>query len=824
MRKLLTILFFLPLLTRAQQLNRDQWGNQLYIVPVWEGWCEYLNTYIRSSDSTWWAGGNDIALRGLGAATAPQAVPTEVPVSGKKFIQISNGLHDNFAISSIADTSFGYEIGANNYGQRGDGTTTTQTTAYKLRYDSTGNLFDSLKIIAGGWQAANAVPYYVAVKNNGTVWTWGDLTSGGAGNQSAGGTLKKPVSVTLAGGKSAEFVQCNDDCAVLCTDSTVQTWGNDNVYPANLGRTYSGTGNRSPADIGLSHIVFISIGYGFNYAVDVSGHIWFWGEFGSYGGYGVTTYDPVTTPTNITTSLGLPATPQKIVCNHNATLALLTNGKLYTWGGIPSGALGEGKDFNWPAYTTPASGTNPYNGSVAAPWNWYLEYYNPNSGDYTDYAVSATQIVKGKSNFVQIFGGQLYNFDLAAEDSSGQFYQWGRNKGAVIANGTFAADTLGTLIEGSYHVSWDQPYPVLTNPFSVTVFQEVTSPYCVLNPSTSPCSDYAIPTRTHPHASVTSFTTVPGQVVLNGTASTAYYFNNRLWTQLTGPATAQMAIQTSPTDTLNLTTTGTYTFQYKVTDDVWQSDSATATIIVSAIIPTGSYFATAGTGTACTNSLPCPTSYIPTVTPLLLPGDSIYLNRGDVFPLDLLISVSGSAGSDIVLTAYGSGADPILGGMTTLTSPTNTSGNLWSWSLSGPTPRLLTINGALAGKSGTANSYSTFIPASGSTTDLHFASNPFNVGDSIVIKSSGYTFDFSVCTVSTATDAHDLTRPLLQYLRGYRRLQDRGYAHYARRLESAQCGNGANLFHHEPHGLCGAECRHPPYPIGQLHQSNRHCP
>jgi hypothetical protein len=760
-KKLLVILFFiLPFLVHGQQLNRDQWGNQLYIVPVWEGWCEYLNTYIRSSDSTWWAGGNDIALRGLGSATAPQAVPTAVPVAGIKFIQISNGLHDNFAISSIADTSFGYEIGANNYGQRGDGTTNTQTTAYKLRYDSSGNLFDSLKIIAGGWQAANNAPFYAAVKNNGSVWMWGYLASGGAGNQSAGGTLKKPISVTLAGGKIAEFIQCNDDCAVLCSDSTVQTWGNDNSYASNLGRTYSGTGNRSPTDIGLSHIVSIAVGYGFNYAIDVSGHVHFWGQFEAYGGYGATS-GTATTPIDITTALALSATPKKIVCNHNATMGLLSNGEVVSWGGIPTGSTAQGVDFNWPAYTTPASGTNPYNGTVPSPWNWYLEYFNNSSADFTDYTVQVKQVAPGKSNFVQIFGGQLYDFDFACEDSTGQFYQAGRNKGAVIANGTYAADTLSSTIEADFPVSWDQIYLVLTNPFNVTVVQEVTSPYCVLNPSTAPCPNYTIPTRTHPHASVTSFTTAPGRVVLNGSASTAYYFNNRLWTQLTGPATTQMAIQTSPTDTVILITPGTYTYKYKITDDVWQSDSAVSTIIVSAVAQTGFYFADTATGTGCTLAWPCPPSLFNSVYATESGGDTNYLKRGDVFPIEMVANSSGSSGNPIVTRPYGTGPEPIIGGMTTQTGWTNIGSNVWQVAYtSGVIPNLLAANDTLWNVARTPNFLSGYHIATSTTSNtITDAANAGTVstGDSIVYRPNPYTFNHrkvsgvagSVITVSS---------------------------------------------------------------------------
>jgi hypothetical protein len=115
---------------------------------------------------------------------------------------------------------------------------------------------------------------------------------------------------------------------------------------------------------------------------------------------------------------------------------------------------------------------------------------------------------------------------------------------------------------------------------AVSSITQVTSPYCVLHPSSSPCNIYAIPSETAPVASATNQTLPPGQVILNGTASTYHYPQYLFWQQLTGPQTAAMTVQSALTDTIQLTTPGTYTFKFKVTDDVWQSDSTISTIII----------------------------------------------------------------------------------------------------------------------------------------------------------------------------------------------------------------------------------------------------
>ena len=60
------------------------------------------------------------------------------------------------------------------------------------------------------------------------------------------------------------------------------------------------------------------------------------------------------------------------------------------------------------------------------------------------------------------------------------------------------------------------------------------------------------------------------------------------------------------------------------------------------------------------------------------PGDNIYFNRGDTFTGTITPTESGSAGNTITVGAYGTGADPIISGFTTLSSWTNEGGGIYS--------------------------------------------------------------------------------------------------------------------------------------------------
>lgn len=61
----------------------------------------------------------------------------------------------------------------------------------------------------------------------------------------------------------------------------------------------------------------------------------------------------------------------------------------------------------------------------------------------------------------------------------------------------------------------------------------------------------------------------------------------------------------------------------------------------------------------------------------LLPGDSILFNRGETFYGSIIVTTSGASNLPIVFSAYGSGAKPIISGLTALTGWVNKGGGIW---------------------------------------------------------------------------------------------------------------------------------------------------
>jgi hypothetical protein len=66
----------------------------------------------------------------------------------------------------------------------------------------------------------------------------------------------------------------------------------------------------------------------------------------------------------------------------------------------------------------------------------------------------------------------------------------------------------------------------------------------------------------------------------------------------------------------------------------------------------------------------------------MVPGDSVFLNRGDTLYGKLSINRSGAYNNPIVVTAYGTGAAPVITGLSSITNFSSAGGNLWTATIS----------------------------------------------------------------------------------------------------------------------------------------------
>ncbi len=139
----------------------------------------------------------------------------------------------------------------------------------------------------------------------------------------------------------------------------------------------------------------------------------------------------------------------------------------------------------------------------------------------------------------------------------------------------------------------------------------------------------------------------------------------------------------------------------------------------------------------------------------LQPGDSVLFKRGDVFYGSIAITKSGTGSSPIILSAYGTGARPVISGLTTLSSWTLVSAGIYqslcpSCSVN---DNLVVVNGSQQPIGRYPNmGYLTYQSHSGNTsiTDNNLSGTPNWTGAEVVIRKNHWILDRNLITSHTA--------------------------------------------------------------------------
>jgi alpha-tubulin suppressor-like RCC1 family protein len=282
--------------------------------------------YALRSDGTVWAwGDNDLGQLGggwrdlcCGFAGPPccgSVVPAPVP-----------GLTGVTAIGAAADNGYAVRAGgtvwawgANYTGQAGNGTVSDYVSTPVQVSGLTG-----VTAVDGGGNTA------YALRSDGTVWAWGANSNYALGTGSNVDYSTTPVQVSGLTGVTAIAAGNFGAAYALRNDGTVWAWGN-----AASGRL----GNGSDADVqtpvqvsGLTGVTSIAAGFSNGYAVRSDGTAWAWGaNFGGMLGNGVDCTDPtcaslvpvqVASLSNVTLMAGFD----------NGAYAVRSDGTVWGWG------------------------------------------------------------------------------------------------------------------------------------------------------------------------------------------------------------------------------------------------------------------------------------------------------------------------------------------------------------------------------------------------------------------------------------------------------------------------------------------------------------
>jgi len=290
------------------------------------------------------------AITNVSPAIGPIAGGQNVTITGtnfvlknKKIMQTVNG--NGYSLALSADGTV-YAWGRNEYGQLGNGVTATNSPI-PVAVKTTGTSMDGKTIM----QVAAGATHSLALATDGTIYAWGKNEYGQLGNDS---TINSPIPVAVKtagtpmdGKKIIQIHAGYEHSLALASDGTVYTWGRNNY--GQLGKN-DATDAHIPAAVRtlgtpMAGKIIVQLAAGNSQSIalasDGTVYTWGWNQHGQLGnGTTMNSRIPVAVVTAGTPLAGKVVS--QIAAGNAHALAMTDDGTMYTWGWNQHGQLGNG--------------------------------------------------------------------------------------------------------------------------------------------------------------------------------------------------------------------------------------------------------------------------------------------------------------------------------------------------------------------------------------------------------------------------------------------------------------------------------------------------
>ena len=285
------------------------------------------STVVLKNDGSIWAwGDNTYGELGNGTTTS-SVVPVKSSTCNIPMLMATHNSSSSKRVAASQNFSLAVKNdgtveswGQNNYGQLGDGTAVNRTSPVQAQ-----NL-TSMTSVAAGWS------FGLGVKSDGTVWGWGYNGDGELGD---GTNTNRPTPIQIPSLSNMVAVAAGEYHGLgLKADGSVWAWGYNNNGQLGDGTT---TERRTAVQvIGLSNVVAVAAGASFSLAIKSDGTVWGWGYNGD-GELGLGIEMSVTTsPAQMLGMSGALA----IAAGQYHTLVLRSDGTVWTCGYNTNGSVG----------------------------------------------------------------------------------------------------------------------------------------------------------------------------------------------------------------------------------------------------------------------------------------------------------------------------------------------------------------------------------------------------------------------------------------------------------------------------------------------------